>query len=65
MIGPIEIAVIAFPGDELGLNDDAARLAGVTDRIEGLLSDDDVTDVADRLELGSSAAIMDTDTDTN
>ena len=99
MLGPIEIAVIAFPGshftgdivpalaqlvdtdtisivdallvrkeatgeasyteiDELGLNDDASRLAGVIDRIEGLLSDDDVTELAASLEPGSSAAIM-------
>ena len=99
MLGPIEIVVIAFPGnkfsgeimpvlndlveedtisiidglfvmkdadgnttytefDELGANDDAAELTEVIDRIEGLLSDDDVEELSADLENNSSAAIL-------
>lgn len=44
--------------DELGLNDDAARLAGVIDHIEGLISDDDVAELSASLDPMSSAAIL-------
>lgn len=99
MLGPIEIVVIAFPGnkftgeilpvltdlveadtisiidglfvvkdsdgktsyaefDELGSNADAAALTDVIERIEGLLSDDDVEQLSADLENNSSAAIL-------
>ena len=99
MLGPIEIVVIAFPGnnfngeilpalsdlidsdtisivdalfvrkdadgaveftefEELGENADAAFLSEVIDRIEGLISDEDVEELADDLENDSSAAIL-------
>lgn len=99
MLGPIEIVVIAFPGnkfsgeivpaltalvagdtisiidglfvmkdsdgaisyaefDELGTNDDAAALTDVIERIEGLLSDEDVEELSADLENNSSAAIL-------
>lgn len=99
MLGPIEILVIAFPGnkftgeimpaltdlvdsetisivdglfvmkdaegtiaysefEELGTNDDASALTEVIDMINGLLSDDDVQELAAELENNSSAAIL-------
>ena len=98
-LGPIEILVIEFPGnqftgaiipelerliandtisvidgllvrkdtngdvtfvefDELGVNDDAAKLAGVVDQLDALISDEDVDEWASRLEPGSSEAIL-------
>ncbi len=98
-LGPIEILVIEFPGnqftgaiipelerliandtisvidgllvrkdtngdvtfvefDELGVNDDAAKLASVVDQLDALISDEDVDEWASRLEPGSSEAIL-------
>jgi hypothetical protein len=98
-LGPIEVVVIAFPGNrftggiipelerltsqgtvsvvdgllvrrdgdsavtfvelsELDPSDDAAALAGVLDRVDGLLSDEDVEALAGDLEPDSSAAIL-------
>ncbi|TFB51524.1 DUF6325 family protein [Cryobacterium tagatosivorans] len=99
MLGPIEIVVIAFPGnqfkgeilpaisdlvdsdtisivdalfvrkdadgaveytefEELGENADAAFLTEVIDHIEGLISDEDVDELAEGLENDSSAAVL-------
>jgi hypothetical protein len=99
MLGPIEIVVVEFPGnqftgeilpalkhlvetdtisiidglfvrkdadgsttyaefDELGSNDDAAGLTGVIERIDGLISDDDVAELALGLHDNCSAAIL-------
>ena len=99
MLGPIEILVIAFPGnrftgeimpalndlvdsetisivdglfvtkdaqgaiaysefEELGTNEDASALTDVIDMINGLLSDDDVQELAADLDNNSSAAIL-------
>ena len=44
--------------DELGVNDDAAKLAGVMDQLDSLISDEDVDEWADRLEPGNSEAIL-------
>ena len=44
--------------DELGINDDAARLAGVVDQLDALISDEDVAEWAANLEPGSSEAIL-------
>ncbi|HEY4267951.1 MAG TPA: DUF6325 family protein [Galbitalea sp.] len=44
--------------DELDANDDAARLNSVVDHIEGLISEDDVAELTESLEPGSSAAIL-------
>ena len=44
--------------DELGINDDAARLAGVVDQLDALISDEDVAEWAAELEPGSSEAIL-------
>jgi len=98
-LGPIEVLVVAFPGntfngkivpaladlvdkntisiidgllvsknesgdvsfaefDELGVNDDAAALAPLFERVDGLLSDDDVDELSAGLENNSSAAIL-------
>lgn len=99
MLGPIEIMVIAFPGnrftgeilpaladlvdtdtisiidgvfvrkdeegtisysefEELGVNEDALALTDVIEMINGLVSDDDVAELAADLENDSSAAIL-------
>ncbi len=98
-LGPIEVLVVSFPGnqfsgeiipelerlvgndtisvidgvlvrkdadgevtftefEELGGNDDAARLAGVMDQLDSLISDDDVAELAAGLEPNSSEAIL-------
>ena len=44
--------------EELSENSDAAFLTEVIDRIEGLISDDDVQELAENLENDSSAAIL-------
>ena len=43
---------------ELGQNHDAARLAGVLDQIESLISDEDILELADGLAPGDSEAIL-------
>lgn len=98
-LGPIEVIVAAFPGnqfngqilpelerlvgndtitivdmlmltkdvdgevtfvdyDEIGANEDAARLTGLMDHLDDLLSEDDVDELANGLEPGSSAAVL-------
>ena len=98
-LGPIEIVVLAFPGnrftgeiipelerlvqagtisivdglfakkdadgactfveiDELGADDDSARLATIFDHVDGLLSDEDVADLMEELPVNSSAALL-------
>jgi hypothetical protein len=44
--------------EELDSDSAAARLVGVVDRVEGLISDDDVAELTAGLEPGSSAAIL-------
>lgn len=44
--------------DELGLGNEAAALQGVLDRVEGLISDEDVEALTAELEPNSSAAIL-------
>jgi hypothetical protein len=44
--------------EQLGENHDAARLAGVLDQIESLISDEDVLELADGLAPGDSEAIL-------
>jgi uncharacterized membrane protein len=44
--------------EELGENADAAFLTEVIDRIEGLISDEDVAELAENLENDSSAAVL-------
>ncbi len=44
--------------DELGVNDDAAKLAGVMDQLDSLISDEDVEEWAARLDPGNSEAIL-------
>jgi hypothetical protein len=44
--------------DELDQNDDVASLVSVLQRVEGLLSDDDVAQLTETLEPNSSAAIL-------
>jgi len=44
--------------DELGADNDAARLAGLLDRLDSLISDEDVFELADGLDPNSSAAIL-------
>lgn len=51
-----EITFVEF--DELGINDDAAKLAGVVDQIDALISDEDVAEWASALEPGNSEAIL-------
>ena len=99
VLGPIEVLVIAFPGnqfngtivpalsdlvdadtisiidallvskdetgevsfvefDEVGVNEDAAALATLFERSDGLLSDDDVDELSADLANNSSAAIL-------
>jgi hypothetical protein len=43
---------------ELGANEDAAALAALLDRVEGLVSDEDVEAMTNDLEPNSSAAIL-------
>ncbi len=43
---------------EVGANADAAALAAVIDRVEGLISDEDVEALISGLDPGSSAAIL-------
>lgn len=47
-----------FEFDELGAGDEAASLSRVLDRVEGLLSDEDVVDLTADLGPNSSAAIL-------
>ena len=47
-----------FELDELAPDSEVAALLGVLDHIEGLLSDEDVADLTEALEPGSSAAIL-------
>ena len=51
-----EVTFVEF--DELGINDDAAKLAGVVDQLDALISDEDVQEWAAELEPGSSEAIL-------
>jgi len=44
--------------DELGINDDASRLAGVVDQLDALISDEDVEEWAAALAPGNSEAIL-------
>lgn len=44
--------------EELGANSDAARLAGVMDQLESLISDEDVQELAAALEPDSAEAIL-------
>ncbi len=44
--------------DELGINDDASRLASLVDQLDALISDEDVAEWAANLEPGSSEAIL-------
>jgi hypothetical protein len=44
--------------DELGINDDASRLAGVVDQLDALISDEDVEEWAAALGPGNSEAIL-------
>ena len=51
-----EVEFVEF--DELDANDDAERLAGLIDRLESLISDEDVAELAAALEPISSAAML-------
>ena len=44
--------------DELGINDDASKLAGVVDQLDALISDEDVEAWAAALAPGDSEAIL-------
>ena len=44
--------------EELGDNADAARLAGLLDQLESLISDEDILELADDLAPGDSEAIL-------
>ena len=44
--------------DELGINDDAAKLAGVVDQLDALISDEDVEEWAAALAPGNSEVIL-------
>ncbi|MEO1061865.1 MAG: DUF6325 family protein [Actinomycetota bacterium] len=44
--------------DEIGGDEDAARLAALVDRLDDLISDEDVEELAAGLDLDSSAAIL-------
>ena len=44
--------------DELGINDDASKLAGVVDQLDALISDEDVEEWAAALAPGDSEAIL-------
>lgn len=99
MLGPIEVVVIAFPGNQFtggilpelqrlidadtisivdgvlahtdadgvvtfaelaedGSNEDVAALSALLDRVEGLISDDDVDELTDGLPPDSTAAVL-------
>lgn len=47
-----------FEVSELGAKDDAAALSRLMDRVDGLISDDDVVQLTAVLESNSSAAIL-------
>jgi hypothetical protein len=51
-----EIEFLEF--DQLDANDDAAKLAGLVDQLDDLISDEDVAELAAGLEPDSSAAIL-------
>jgi hypothetical protein len=51
-----EVTFVEF--DELGINDDAAKLAGVVDQLDALISDEDVEEWAAALAPGDSEAIL-------
>jgi hypothetical protein len=51
-----EVTFVEF--DELGINDDAAKLAGVVDQLDALISDEDVEEWAAALAPGNSEAIL-------
>ncbi len=51
-----DVAFVEF--EELGENHDAARLAGVLDQIESLISDEDIEELAADLAPGDSEAII-------
>jgi Family of unknown function (DUF6325) len=51
-----DVAFLEF--EQLGENHDAARLAGVLDQIESLISDEDILELADGLAPGDSEAIL-------
>jgi len=51
-----EVTFVEF--EQLGENHDAARLAGVLNQIESLISDEDVAELADGLAPGDSEAIL-------
>lgn len=53
-----EGAIVYSEFEELGTNDDASALTEVIDMINGLLSDDDVQELAAELDNNSSAAIL-------
>ena len=53
-----EGAIVYSEFEELGTNDDASALTEVIDMINGLLSDDDVQELAADLDNNSSAAIL-------
>jgi hypothetical protein len=44
--------------DELGINEDASKLAGVLDQLDALISDEDVEEWAADLAPGNSEAIL-------
>jgi Family of unknown function (DUF6325) len=51
-----DVTFIEF--DELGINDDASKLAGVIDQLDALISDEDVEAWAAELAPGNSEAIL-------
>jgi hypothetical protein len=51
-----DVTFIEF--DELGINDDASKLAGVLDQLDALISDEDVEAWAADLAPGNSEAIL-------
>ena len=51
-----DVTFIEF--DELGINDDASKLAGVVDQLDALISDEDVDAWAAELAPGNSEAIL-------
>ena len=44
--------------EELGVSDDAARLSGLLNQIDSLISDEDINELTGSLEPNSSAAIL-------
>jgi hypothetical protein len=51
-----DIAFVEF--EQLEAGHDAARLAGVLDQVESLISDEDIAELADSLAPGDSEAIL-------